>query len=384
MTKTPRRIDALDALRGIVMILMALDHVRDFFHRGAMSFSPTDLTKTTPIIFFTRWVTHFCLPTFMFTAGAGAFLWWHYGKRTKNQLGQFLITRGLWFIVLELTVMQFSYNFNFSAQNRILLLVLWIFGLCMIFMSALIWLPPRILAAVSVAVIVLHNLLDRIPIPVWLFLHQLGVFRFAGRAWLVPYPLLPWAMVMTAGFSFGHVLLLEPRRRRTITLGTGLGLTIAFFILRFLNVYGDPSPRADGILSFLNCTKNPPSLEYLLMTLGPALITLSVLDRLTFHFRNPLIVFGRVPFVYFVTHFFVIHTALVLMSWIRYGNAAFAFVFHPTPSLGGPAALFPSGFGYRLHTVYGVWIVILALLYPLCVWFSGFKARRSYWWLRYL
>jgi uncharacterized membrane protein len=262
--------------------------------------------------------------------------------------------------------------------------VLWIFGLCMILMSALIWLPSRILVALSVIVIALHNCLDRFSMPVWLFLHQPGVFQFADRTVLVSYPLLPWVAVMGAGFCFGHVLLLEPHRRRRFMLRAGVGLTIAFLIMRTLNVYGDPSPRVAGILSFLNCTKYPASLDYLLMTLGPTLIAFSFLDRLSFNPRNPLVVFGRVPFLYFVLHLFVIHAALVLLCWVRYGNAVFGFIFHPVPSFGGPQNLFPPDFGYRLRAVYLVWIVVLALLYPLCLWFSEFKASHKQWWLRYL
>jgi uncharacterized membrane protein len=366
------------------MILMALDHVRDFFHRAAMSFSATDLTRTTTIIFLTRWITHFCMPVFMFTAGVSAFLWWHQNRRSRSELARFLLTRGIWFIFLELTVMQLSYNFNFSRQNMILLLVLWIFGLCMILLSALIWLPLRVLAALSAAVIVLHNGLDRFSLPVWLFLHQPGVFQLAGRTVLVSYPVLPWVAVMGAGFCFGPALLFDPPRRRGLMLRAGIGLTIAFFIMRTLNWYGDPSPHGAGVLSFLNCTKYPASLDYLLMTLGPALIALSLLDRLSFHARNPLIVFGRVPFLYYVAHLFVIHAVLVLLCWARYGNPAFGFMFHPVPSFGGPQNLFPSDFGYRLRVVYLVWMTVVALLYPLCLWFSEYKASHKQWWLRYL
>lgn len=378
------RIDSLDALRGIVMILMALDHVRDLWHRGAMSFSPTDLTKTTAVLFFTRWVTHFCMPTFMFTAGISAFLWLHLGRHAKSELAQFLLKRGVWFILLELTVMQFSYDFNFSTKNAILLLVLWIFGLCMVLMSGLIWLPIRVLAAISLAAILLHNLLDRVALPVWLFLHQPGVFQFAGRTVLVSYPLIPWLAVMAAGFCFGTLLLSKPERRRNIMLRLGVTLAVAFAALRAINIYGDPAPRTTGILSFLNCTKYPASLDYLLMTLGPALITLSFLDRLSFSRRNPLIVFGRVPFFYFVIHFFLIHALLVVTCWIHYGNAALSFMFNPVPSFGGPANLFPHDFGFRLRTVYLVWLLVLALLYPLCWWFSGVKSRYKYAWLKYL
>ncbi len=394
-TKPSSRLTAIDALRGAVMIVMALDHIRDFFHVGAMSFSPTDLSQTTPFLFFTRWITHFCLPVFMFAAGMGAFL---YGQRaTRSQLAKFLLTRGLWFVALELTVMQFSYNFNFSFRFLIFLLILWIFGLCMMAMAALIYLPIRWLAALSVAIMVLHNCLDGISAMqfgswgwVWRLLHQPGVIPVAGKPVLVTYTLLPWIGVMAAGFCFGQVFLLEKPARRKIMLRLGFAMTIAFFVLRAINLYGDPAPWAHQksavftALSFLNCTKYPGSLDFLLMTLGPALLVLAYLDQRAFKPTNPLIVFGRVPLFYFILHFYLIHVLVVLAAFLRYGSAAASFIFNPVPSMGSPPQLFPAGFGYSLLVVYGVWILTLALLYPLCRWFAKVKATRRDWWLSYL
>ena len=290
LQSTPR-LQSIDVLRGSVMVLMALDHVRDFFHSSAASFSPTDLSKTTPVLFFTRWITHFCLPVFMFAAGMGAFLWWRRGNRSRSQLSRFLWTRGLWFIVLELTVMQLAYDFNFSSSYLILMLILWIFGACMILMAALIYLPLRVLAIGSVAVIALHNCLDGISASrfgsagwAWKLIHQPGVVVFAGRQVLVPYTLLPWIAVMAAGFCFGRLFLLESARRRRIMLRIGLLATLAFFVIRAINHYGDPAPWAVQksalftVLSFLNCTKYPGSLDFLLMTLGPAILVLALLD----------------------------------------------------------------------------------------------------------
>lgn len=378
------RIRSLDALRGAVMIIMALDHVRDFFHRGAMSFSATDLSRTTPAIFWTRWITHFCMPVFMFTAGMSAFLWLRRNDNNKGALARFLLTRGMWFVFLEITVMQFSYDFDVSRRNTVLLLVLWIFGLCMIIMSGLIWLRLSALAVLSVAVIVFHNCLDPISMPVWLFLHRVGVFQVAGISVLVTYPIIPWVAVVAAGFCFGRVLLLDPRQRRKVMFRLGVGLTVAFVALRVWNGYGDPAPRVAGVLSFFNCTKYPASLDFLLMTLGPALIVFSLLDRLRFGASNPLVVFGRVPFFYFVLHMFLIHAVLVVFCLLRYGGAAFGFIFHPVPSFGGPAALFPHDFGFRLRTVYLVWIAVVAMLYRVCLWFSRYKATHTQWWLKYL
>src|SRR2546426_6478157 len=224
-TTPPRRVEAIDAVRGTVMILMALDHVRDFIHRGAMSYLPTDLARTTPALFFTRWVTHVCAPTFMFTAGLGAFLWWQRGK-TKQQLSTFLWTRGLWLVVLELTVMRLAYDFDLSQHYPILLLVLWALGACMIGLAVLVWLAIRVLAASSLTVVGLHNLLDNVNAArfgsaagLWNLLHRSGVFRLAGATVIVGYPLVPWVAVMALGFCLGQVFRMErPVRRRYLTL----------------------------------------------------------------------------------------------------------------------------------------------------------------------
>ncbi len=389
------RLLSIDALRGLVMIIMALDHVRDFFHADAALFSPTDLSRTTPILFLTRWITHFCLPVFMFVAGMGVYL---YGRnRTKGQLSRFLWTRGLWFIALELTVMQFSYNFNFSWRFLILLLILWIFGICMLAMAALVYVPMRGLAVLSVAVMLLHNCLDGIAAGkfgsgawAWNLLHQPGVIPVVGKLVLVTYTFLPWVGVMAAGFCFGRIFQLDAETRRRFMLRLGLAMTIAFIALRAVNHYGDPAPWAHQksalftVLSFLNCTKYPGSLDFMLMTLGPALLVLAWFDRGRFSPANPLIVFGRVPMFYFILHFYLIHALAVLAAWLRYGSSAARFVFNPLPSMGGPAKLFPANFGYGLWAVYGVWLLVLILLYPVCRWFANVKARRRDWWLSYL
>src|SRR5689334_4187636 len=380
------RLLSIDALRGLIMIIMALDHVRDFFHADAMLFSPTDLSRTTPILFFTRWITHYCLPVFMFAAGMGVYF---YGRsRSKGELSRFLWTRGLWFIALELTVMRFAYNFNFSLRFLILLLILWIFGICMLAMAALVYVPMRWLAALSVAGILLHNCLDGIRAQqfgsaawAWNLLHQPGVIPVAGKPALVTYTFLPWIAVMAAGFCFGRVFQLEPDARRRVMLKLGMALTAAFIALRAWNHYGDPAPWTHQksalftALSFLNCTKYPGSLDFLLMTLGPALLALAWFERRTFSTANPLIVFGRVPMFYFILHFYLIHILAVLFAWLRYGNSAAWFVFNPLPSMGGPAKLFPANFGYSLWTAYGVWFLVLVLLYPVCRWFANVKRR---------
>jgi uncharacterized membrane protein len=391
-----RRLPAIDALRGLVMVIMALDHVRDFFHRDAMLFSPTDLARTTPILFLTRWITHFCAPVFMLTAGMGAFLWWK-RNRTRRQLSAFLLTRGVWLVLLELVVMRGAYYFDYSLQYPILLLVLWSLGACMIALAALAWLPLRLLAVLSIAALALHNCLDGVQAthfgsfaPLWNIFHQVGAFPVAGRLVIVGYPLAPWTALIAAGFCLGRIFLMEPLARRRILLLIGSGSTLAFVILRAMNVYGDLAPWTTQrtavytLLSFLNCTKYPPSLDFLLMTLGPALLVLAYFDTLSFRSTNPLLVLGRVPLFFFVLHFYAAHAAAAIMAWLRYGHEAFAFLFVPMPSMGGPSQMFPAGFGYELWVVYVAWLLIVVGLYPVSRWFARVKSRRRDWWLSYL
>jgi uncharacterized membrane protein len=274
-------LTSIDALRGGVMVLMALDHVRDFFHAGAMSFSPTDLARTTAVLFLTRWITHFCLPVFIFTTGVSAFLWRQSRGHTDRQLSFFLWTRGAWFVLLELTLMQLAYDFNIPTRYPIFLLILWIFGFCMIVMAAPIHLPMRWLIILSLAVMATHNCLDGFTASqfgsgawVWNLVHQPGIIVLAGKGILVTYTLVPWIAVMTAGFCFGTILQWQPHVRQRLMRLIGFASVIVFLVLRAINLYGDPIPwtrQQSGLftlLSFLNCTKYPASLDFLLMTLG--------------------------------------------------------------------------------------------------------------------
>jgi uncharacterized membrane protein len=250
---------------------------------------------------------------------------------------------------------------------------------------------------VSIAIIVLHNLLDPIAADrfgnwhwIWNLLHQPGVIMGTGRVAFVVYPLLPWIGVMGAGFCFGEVLLMEESKRRRITLRLGLAACAAFLVIRAMNIYGDPSRWSAQksfvftVLSFFNCTKYPASLDYVLMTLGPALVLLAWYYGRAFSVNNPMIVFGRVPLFYFILHFYAIHLLLVLASWMRYGYGAFAFIFHGMPSMGGPSDVYPPDFGYALWVTYAVWIGLVIALYPLCLWYGGVKARNKSRWLSYL
>jgi uncharacterized membrane protein len=398
------RLEAIDALRGAIMIVMALDHVRDFIHGAAMSSSPTDLARTTPVLFFTRWITHFCAPGFMFTAGLGAFLWWQRGPstssgqgRTRKELSIFLATRGLWLIVLELTVMRLAYDFDLSLSHPTFLLVLWVLGGCMIGLAALVWLPERLLIALSLVVIALHNTLDGVRAarfgalaPLWNLLHQPGPVGVAGTIVIVGYPIVPWIAVMTLGFCAGRIFLMDPELRQRRLIAMGSAITAAFLVLRALNVYGDPVPWSPQpvpgftVLSFLNTTKYPPSLAFLLMTLGPLLIALALFDRARPALVHPLIVYGRVPLFYFVTHFYAAHLVAALLAYVRYGSPALQFMVGPVPSMGGSPKLFPPDFGYPLWVAYMVWALVVLGLYPACRRFAQMKAAGHSWWLRYL
>jgi uncharacterized membrane protein len=382
------RIQSVDALRGLVMIVMALDHVRDFVSHSAQLFSPDDLTRTTTALFFTRWITHFCAPTFMFTAGIGAYFWLQGCGRTTMALSRFLWSRGVWLLLLELTAMRFALTFHLF-EGPVILLVLWALGACMIALGFLVWLPARVLAALSVLIILLHNTLDPVQPKqfgsmawLWNVLHRPGGFPVGGAFLVVSYPLIPWIFVMAAGFCFGRVVKMEEAARRRWMLRLGVGMTIGFVLLRAVNVYGDVRPWAGGLLSFLNCTKYPPSLDYLLMTLGPALLTMAFLDRFRFSANNPLIVFGRVPLFFFVLHFYAAHLLALLLAWTRYGHAG--FMWNALPAVGGDPAAFPTDYGVGLTGVYLCWLAIVVLFYPLCRWFAGVKERRRDWWLSYL
>jgi uncharacterized membrane protein len=356
------------------MIVMALDHTREFFHADAMAgINPEDLTQTTPALFFTRWITHLCAPTFFFTAGLGAFFWLKPG-RTKPQLSQYLAKRGLWLIFLELIVFRFIVFFRLDA-GPILLTILWALGLSMLALAALIHIPTKYLAPISIAIIALHNLADplRLTVPARI-LHQLGVFQLQNITVVSVYPFVPWFAVMAAGFCAGPII-----HRKTRLIQIGVAAIAAFLILRTLNVYGDPNPWDGTFLSFLRCNKYPPSLDYLLMTLGPALLLLAL-----FHNKRLTILetYGRAPLFYFLAHFLLIHLLTYPFAWLKYGTTS--FLVNPPPSFGGAADLYPAGYGYSLPQTYLIWIAVVVIMYPITLWFANRKERRREWWLSYL
>lgn len=375
------RIESIDVVRGVVMVLMALDHVRDFF--GMPGVNPTDLAQTTIPLFFTRWITHFCAPVFFLLTGTGAYL--SLRKKPKYELSRFLFTRGLWLIFLELVVVRcFGWAFNFNYHFT-LLQVLWTLGWAMIVLSALVYLPASVVTTFGVVMILSHNLFDSVQSsnPLWVILHTPGIIvKVPGHIVFDGYPLIPWVGVTAAGYGLGQIYSWSSSRRKAFLLPSGIGLTAAFFILRAINLYGDPrrwttqkSP-AYTVLSFLNTTKYPPSLLYLLMTLGPALLFLWALDGKTPRWLRPALIVGKVPLFYYVLHLPLIHLLAVAVSYARYGQVHWVlespFFYYPPP-----------GWGYSLPTIYLVWACVVLALYPLCQWFAALKQRSSDAWLSY-
>ena len=393
------RLESVDLLRGVVIMIMALDHVRDFFS-DRIFIDPTDMNQTTPDLFLTRWITHYCAPTFVFLAGTGAFLYGTRGK-TKGQLSWFLLTRGLWLAFLEVTLIRMGWMFNWSVYEHGAG-VFWPLGWGMVVLSGLIFLPKSVIAIFGIAMVAFHNLLDGLtaaqvgmPQLLWVILHSPGEgiimegINAQGAAYKVifgtSYCLIPWVGVMALGYSFGSMLLLETTVRRREVFGLGLALTLLFILLRAINAYGDASHWAYQsssvmtVLSFLNCSKYPPSLLYLLMTLGPAIMLLALFDRVRSPFVKPIIIFGRVPLFFYLLHILLIHGSAVALDYYRFGWSPMA--------TNGPwfkQSEAPAGYGVSLPMVYLIWIGVLLILYFPCRWFAGVKQRNRSPWLSYL
>ena len=408
------RIDSIDLLRGIVMVIMMLDHTRDYIHSGALLFDPLDLSKTTTTLFLTRWITHFCAPVFVFLAGTGAFLQGARGK-SKRELSRFLITRGLWLIVLEFTVVRLFAFFNMEPQFLLFLQVIFVIGFSMIVLAALIHLPVKVIAGFGLLMIAIHNFFDRYPatpwrgpgspVPswgakLWMLLHQPGLFpigpRFPSPLVFVLYPLIPWIGVMAVGYAFGSLYTKDARLRRRWLLLIGGIATWLFVFIRAVDKYGEPfhwsRQKNIGftILSFISTQKYPPSLDYLLMTLGPAILFLAFFEpgrdmvvavsrSAGSRLRNAFVTFGRVPLFFYVLQWFTAHTIAVGLH-LAFGKPVRWLFQTPVDWFSNP----PSGNGFSLWVVYLSWIGGVMLLYPLCKWFAGVKARRKDWWLSYL
>ena len=399
-----RRLDSIDLLRGIVMVIMMLDHTRDFVHNAVWEFDPTDPTRTNVALFFTRWITHFCAPVFVFLAGTGAYLQFLRGK-SKRELSKFLVTRGLWLIVLEVTVVKFGVFFNFDYRFLGFLQVIWVIGVSMIILAALIHFPLKFVVAFGLLMIFLHNLTDGFtvqtwhgpesPIPstlqkLWMLLHQpfapFPVLPVLSPVIVVVYPLIPWVGVMAVGYAFGAFYKLDAQRRRRLFLIIGGVVTGLFIVMRAIDVYGDPnewSPQKNIVytaLSFLNTTKYPPSLLFLLMTLGPSILALVFFESRSSYGRvgRFFITFGRVPLFFYLLQWYTAHLISVLLH-LAFGKPV-GWLFRSPVDFAAP----PPGVGFNLAIVYVAWIIGVLLLYPLCKWFADVKQRRKDWWLSYL
>jgi uncharacterized membrane protein len=389
------RLISVDMLRGLVMVIMALDHVRDYF--TYLTFPPEDLSRTYGTLFFTRFITHYCAPVFFLLAGTGGFLAIARGK-TAQEISRFYWTRGLWLVFLELTVISFGWSFTFLGFA----IVIWALGWCMVAMGLIVRMPVRWVASVGIGMIVFHNLLDKVNpdslgkfSALWMVFHQQGMafIKPPTIGFVVLYPLIPWIGVMASGYALG-ALLMRPDRRKLL-LRLGFGLTLAFFILRGINLYGNgtvgPATSVGPwsmqatfsltVISFFNTLKYPPSLDYLLMTLGPALLVLAWFDGFKAErgLSRVLLVYGRVPMFYYVLHIYLIHSLAVIVAYLYHQPSA--WLFHGAVFL-NPV---PAGYGHGLPFIYFTWIAVVALLYLPCRWFMEFKARHRDWsWLSYI
>jgi uncharacterized membrane protein len=379
------RIHSIDILRGIVMVIMALDHVRDFTSNAP--FDPLDLSKTSLILFFTRWITHFCAPTFIFLSGASAYLSLSKKKNTK-EASRFLLTRGLWLIVLELTIIGFGWQFDIGFHN-IFTQVIWVIGWSMIILSALVYLKPVYVGMFGLILIFGHNLLDPITSDsfghyklVWMFLHEANFYQVNHyESVLMVYPLIPWAGVMAVGYAFGTLFKMEAAARRSLFIKIGLSSLLLFIVLRYFNLYGDPFPWQHqavwwkNILAFVKCQKYPPSLQYVLMTLGVSITALALFDRTDNKLSRIFIVYGRVPLFYYILHVYLIHgiqLAIVLIKGLPLKQSLSI----------GPGSLGADGF--NLPVVYLIWLAVVFILYFPSRWYMKLKQWRNDWWLSYL
>ncbi len=388
----PTRINSIDILRGFIMLIMALDHVRDYFHAQALIDQPTNLLNTTPQLFFTRWITHYCAPLFLFLSGISAFLSGQ--RKTKKELSVFLIKRGLWLILFEIFIMTLILSFN-PTYSLILLMVIWAIGWSMIILGVLIRTSYLVIAIVGIILVFAHNITDDFPpikntaLDAFLRIFVSGsgtAYPFAGRTILFAYAILPWTGIMLIGFAFGQLYKtnFDAIRRKKILLWSGIGTVVFFIILRIINHYGDPAPWAPrqnamfSFMSFVNTTKYPVSLQFTCMTLGPALIALSFLDNIKDGWFNFVKVYGKVPLFFFAGHFLLAHILCVI---------AFFATGHTTDQIVDPNSPFlfrPVQFGFSLRTTYLIWLQVILLMYYPCKWYGKYKETHRKWWLSYL
>ena len=386
------RIESIDFLRGLVMIIMALDHVRDYFFFGSFTSNPTDLGSTTPLLFYTRIITHYCAPVFVLLTGTSAYL---YGaKKDKKTLSKFLLTRGIWLIFLEIVINNFIWFFD-PSYSFIVLQVIWAIGFSMLFLSGIIYFSNKIISIIGLAIIFLHNLFDvfvfegqSLDAIVWYFLHQQSLIKLSDSTSLVfGYPIIPWIGLMALGFVIGSLYTnYQTKDRIVLLMKYGIYSILTFVLLRLTNFYGEPNPFTIqknitfSIMALFNTTKYPPSLQYLLMTIGPALIILSVIEKYKNKVTDFFIVFGRVPLFYYFSHVLIIHSLAIILLFIN--NKDYSIMLNMTPFLPDQNQLME--YGYPLWVVYLVWFIVIIILYPLCYKYMNYKSNSKKWWLSYL
>ncbi len=387
------RIESIDVLRGLVMVIMALDHVRDYFHYGSFFNDPTNLETTTPILFFTRFITHYCAPVFVFLAGTSAFL---YGsKKTKGELFKFLFTRGLWLVFLEFAVNNLIWTFDLSYSFPIVQ-VIWAIGVSMVMLSFLIYLPKKVILGIGLILVFGHNALDGIVMEgtsfqsiIWYFLHQQQMLVYGSDfIFLIQYPLIPWIGLMALGYCFGQLYSkdFDASIRKNWLLNMGFAAIGLFLLLRSLNIYGDLIPwtmqdtTAKTIMYFFNVTKYPPSLLYFCITLGPAMLFLYAFETTKNKLTDFFLIFGRVPLFYYFLHVLVIH-ALAIIGMLIFGGNWHDMILDAEGFMNENLM----SYGYSLFVVYCVWISVVLLLYPFCKKYMMYKAtNKDKWWLSYL
>jgi uncharacterized membrane protein len=388
-----RRFDSIDILRGLVMVLMAIDHTRDYFHADSFLFSPTDLTQTTAPIFFTRWITHYCAPVFVFLAGTSAYM--VQKRKGKDYASRFLFTRGIWLIFLEMTIVSIGWSFTISPGG--FMQVIWAIGLSMVVLSLISRLPYWIIFSLGLLIVFGHNALDGVTFQedsiaesIWKVLHTGGALSFGPFTYYFAYPVLPWFGVMFLGFIFGKLYTDENLavHRKKWLLGMGLGSIALFILLRVPNIYGNPSAWEQqdstlfNLLAILNAHKYPPSLQYMLMTLGPAFLFLAFTEEFRGRVANFFLVFGRVPLFYYILHLYLIHALAILNVMFFFPDHSWKMMLIDDWRAYNNSAI---GYGFGLVGTYAATALVVALLYPVCKWYGTYKARHpEKWWLSYM
>ncbi|MBL7699748.1 MAG: DUF1624 domain-containing protein [Chitinophagaceae bacterium] len=384
------RINSIDLLRGIVMVIMALDHTRDFFHREAFTGNPLNLETTTPFLFFTRWITHLCAPTFVFLSGTSAYL--QGLRKSKKKLSWFLFTRGLWLILFEVVVMTLGITFDLG-YNTFILQTIWAIGISMVILSGVIWLPFPLVLTIGLVIVLGHNSLDYYevgksgPFPFWYgLLHVQSFYKVGDTNLFIFYPFLAWTGLMILGYCFGKYYMNDVINRNKRSIILGAGILLFFVVLRWTNSYGDPfewsvQPTAlYTFFSFINTQKYPPSLLFMCVTIGVSLLILGLIGNVRNKFADVITVFGRVPLFYYALHFYVLHAAAMIFSLLR--GHTFSEGVKGTPNV--PLKFVFPNEGLGLGGTYLVWIFVVLALYPICKWYSNYKFNNRRWWLSYL